>query len=108
VRTPLWLEDAARACLRLGASELRGVIHLGGPERLSRFEMGQRVADFLQADPRLLIAARRSQQQAPEPRARDVSLSNARYQAEYAGDVGLSMRESLPRVFAHGPSRLLS
>ena len=107
-RTPLWLDDAARACLALGETELAGVLHLGGPERLSRFEMGERVAEALHADAGLLRAACRSQLQAPEPRARDVSLDNVRYQTEVGGPAGLTMRESLPHVFAHGPSRLLS
>ena len=107
-RTPLWLDDAARACLTLGESELAGVVHVGGPERLSRFEMGERVAEALGADAALLRANRRSQLQAPEPRARDVSLDNARYRAEIGAPPGLPMRESLPLAFAHGPSRLLS
>jgi dTDP-4-dehydrorhamnose reductase len=108
VRTPLWLDDAARACLKLGESELGGVIHAGGPERLSRFEMGERVVEALHADPSLLVRTRREQLQAPEARARDVSLDNPRYRAEFGEAVGMRMRESLPLVFAPGPSRLLS
>lgn len=108
VRTPLWLDDAARACFALGASSLTGTVHLGGPERLSRFEMGQQIATALHADPALLIASPRSSLPSPEPRARDVSLINARYQAAYGVPVGRSMQLALPLAFSQAPSRLLS
>ncbi len=35
-RTPLALADAARALLAIARSDVRGVLHVGGPERLSR------------------------------------------------------------------------
>ncbi|HEY2732449.1 MAG TPA: SDR family oxidoreductase [Polyangiales bacterium] len=108
LRTPLWLDDAALACARLGGSDLRGVVHLGGPERLSRFEMGQRIAGVLGCDPRLVIAARRDMLQSPEPRAHDVSLVNRRYREQFASAVGRTMNEALPLAFSRGPSRLLS
>jgi dTDP-4-dehydrorhamnose reductase len=108
VRTPLWLDDAARACWRLGSSEQTGVVHLGGPERLSRFEMGQRIAQALAADPQLLVRARRAELQSPEPRARDVSLSSGRYHTHFAQAVGRSMQQALPLALLHAPSRLLS
>jgi dTDP-4-dehydrorhamnose reductase len=108
VRTPLWLDDAARACALLGASELTGVVHLGGPARLSRFEMGQRVAAALNVDPGLLVPSRRAELQAPEPRARDVSLVNGRYRAHFGQAVGRSMELALPLALAQRPSRLLS
>jgi dTDP-4-dehydrorhamnose reductase len=108
VRTPLWLDDAARACSRLGSSELTGVVHLGGPERLSRFDMGERIAHALCADPQLLVRARRAELQSPEPRARDVSLSSSRYFAHFTEAVGRSMQQALPLALQHAPSRLLS
>src|SRR5262249_22294263 len=43
-RTPIHVEDAARALLALARSALTGVIHVAGPERLSRFELVARSA----------------------------------------------------------------
>ena len=40
-RTPLSLASAARALRMLVHSDFAGILHLGGPERMSRLEMGQ-------------------------------------------------------------------
>jgi dTDP-4-dehydrorhamnose reductase len=82
-RTPLDLATAARALLTLALSEQSGVFHLGGPERLSRLEMGQRLADFLGITHPILTAVDRSQAPAPEPRPRDVSLDSSRWHAHF-------------------------
>jgi dTDP-4-dehydrorhamnose reductase len=107
-RTPLWLDDAARACIALAQSDLRGVIHLGGPERLSRFEMGERLAAALGADARLLEGVSREAFDSPEPRVRDVSLLSQRYVDQFGGPPGRPMHEVLPLVLAQPPNRLLS
>ncbi|HKU43356.1 MAG TPA: SDR family oxidoreductase [Polyangiales bacterium] len=108
VRTPLWLDDAARACVRIADSELRGVVHLGGPERLSRFEMGQRVARAIGASPSLLHEASRADVGEAEPRARDTSLDNARYVAQFGEAPGRSLHAALPLLLAHRPNPDLS
>src|SRR5262249_26754590 len=41
-RTPLDLATAARALWAVARSDFSGILHLGGPQRLSRWEMGQR------------------------------------------------------------------
>src|SRR5262249_19672732 len=46
-RTPVDTASIADALLRLIARPLSGRFHLGGPERLSRHELGLRVADVL-------------------------------------------------------------
>src|SRR5262249_39762394 len=73
-RTPLSLASAARGLTALARSDFQGVLQLGGPERLSRWEMGQRLAEFLGCDPALLVAATRASVASPEPRPRDTSL----------------------------------
>jgi len=78
-RTPLDLRSAAQGLLALAATDFAGVIHCGGPERMSRLEMGQRLARQLGHDPAALVPARREQIPAPEPRPRDVSLDSARW-----------------------------
>jgi dTDP-4-dehydrorhamnose reductase len=76
-RTPLDYVTAARALLALVRSDFRGVVHLGGPERMSRLEMGRRLAASLNADPSVLVASRRDEVHADEPRPRDNSLDSS-------------------------------
>jgi dTDP-4-dehydrorhamnose reductase len=76
-RTPLALTTAARALTALARSDFTGLLHVGGPERLSRLEMGQRLAAFLGADPGPLVPARRADAPAPEPRPRDLALDSS-------------------------------
>jgi dTDP-4-dehydrorhamnose reductase len=108
VRTPIWLDDAARACIRVAGTELRGTLHVGGPERLSRFEMGQRVAAALGAPANLLDPVSRTAFDAAEPRPRDASLDSTRY-LERVGEVpGRPMHTSLQELLARPPNRFLS
>jgi dTDP-4-dehydrorhamnose reductase len=82
-RTPLDLATAARALAALAGSEVTGVWHVGGPERLSRYEMGLRLAAALGADPSVIVAATRDEVPAPEPRPRDTSLDASRWRAAF-------------------------
>ena len=77
-RTPLGLRAAARGLLAVARSDYAGLLHLGGPERLSRLEMAERLAAHIGADPRAIVASARAV--APgEPRPRDTSLNSARW-----------------------------
>jgi dTDP-4-dehydrorhamnose reductase len=78
-RTPLSLLAAARGLLALTASDGVGLLHMGGPERLSRLEMGQRLATFLGCDPSVLVCVSRLSAAAVEPRPRDLSLDSSRW-----------------------------
>jgi dTDP-4-dehydrorhamnose reductase len=108
VRTPLWLDDAARACLRAAASDVTGVLHVGGPERLSRFDMGERMASALGVPHALLEPGQRSEASGDEPRAHDVSLDSSRYGTLFGEPPGRSLAESLEILLAQKPNRLLS
>jgi dTDP-4-dehydrorhamnose reductase len=77
-RTPLDLATAAWALARLAGTEARGVVHVGGAERVTRFVMMRRVAAALGLDPALVRANRQSDVAAPEPRPADVSLDSER------------------------------
>jgi dTDP-4-dehydrorhamnose reductase len=94
-RTPLSLATAARALVELAHSDVTGVLHVGGPERLSRWEMGQRLADFLGADPSALVAAQRDQLPAPEARPRDTSLDSSGWRGLFPGSRWPTYAEAL-------------
>ena len=80
-RTPLSLLTAARALLAICRSDYTGLLHLGGPERLSRLEMGRRLAAYLDADPSVIVPVGRNQTPSSEPRPRDTSLDCSRWRA---------------------------
>lgn len=77
-RTPLSLLTAARGLLALTEANPTGLLHLGGPERLSRLEMGQRLAAFLGCNPAPITAVSRYSA-AGEPRPRDLSLDSLKW-----------------------------
>jgi dTDP-4-dehydrorhamnose reductase len=108
IRTPLWLDDAAHACVRVAGSELRGVVHVGGPERLSRYEMGERIAAAIGAPSSLLIKGSNRDLSWPELRPRDVSLDSSRYREQFTEAPGRALHEALPLLLAQKPNRLLS
>jgi dTDP-4-dehydrorhamnose reductase len=80
-RTPLSLASAADLLARLTKDELAGIIHVGGPERISRFELARRSAAALGFDPELIRANRQGDVVLPEPRPSDVSLDSSKLAA---------------------------
>lgn len=77
-RTPLHLADAAGALAGLIGAERAGIVHVGGPERLSRFELMRRAAAALGINPERVRANRRADVPSPEPRPADTSLDSGR------------------------------
>jgi dTDP-4-dehydrorhamnose reductase len=76
-RTPLPYASAATGLVELLAHDaVTGVVHLGGRDRLSRFELFRRVATGLGLDPSLVLPSRLAD--APGPRPADVSLDTTR------------------------------
>lgn len=75
-RTPVSLRAAADVLARLATPGVRGVVHVAGPERMSRLDMGRRLAAALGVTPELRAASRTSMP--GEPRARDLSMDIAR------------------------------
>lgn len=89
-RSPVWVADAARALIALARSGLcdgprrpraghDGIIHVAGPERLSRYEMGVRFARLLGIPDPVLEPVSRLSFDAAEPRPADLSLSAERF-----------------------------
>jgi dTDP-4-dehydrorhamnose reductase len=77
-RTPVDPESVADAVARLVRRGGAGLFHLGGRERVSRYELGVRVARRLGLDASLVAASRQDEHRAPEPRPKDVSLDSGR------------------------------
>lgn len=77
-RTPLdYLSAAEWLCeLALGHPDKTGVIHMGGPERMSRYDLIHRSAMALGLDETLIRSVLAAETPMPEPRPRDVSLSS--------------------------------
>lgn len=88
-RTPLWLPDAAACLVALAESDLDGLIHLAGPQRLSRLELMAQCASALGVPNPKLIAISRSEVAVPEPRPGDLSLDDSRLRR---------LRPDLPRT----------
>jgi dTDP-4-dehydrorhamnose reductase len=77
-RTPLDYPTAAEALVRLTESDFQGLIHVGGPERLSRYDLARRTAEALGFDAALIRANRQRDATFPDPRPADVSLDSTR------------------------------
>lgn len=98
-RTPLDMVTASQGILDVCRSDYQGTLHLGGWERLSRFEMGQRLAAYLGADPSVFVPTLRSQIPSAQIRPRDLSLNSHRWQELLGGSRGVDWEEGLRRVF---------
>lgn len=94
-RTPVHVDDVARAAWDLASMDVRGVYHLGGPVRLSRLELGRVLCAMFGFDAALCVEARR-----PADRPRDLSLNSARL----AGLLGWQAR----RIETLGPRAQLA
>jgi dTDP-4-dehydrorhamnose reductase len=81
-RTPLALTTAAQALVAIARSDVTGIIHVGGPERLSRLEMGQRLAAHLGVDQSLIASVSRTTVPG-EPRPPDTSLDSRRWRDRF-------------------------
>ena len=81
-RTPLGLSTAARALVDVATSDMSGLLHIGGPERMSRLEMSQRLAVHLGLQSNQILAVSRSSA-GGEPRPRDTSLDSTRWRDSF-------------------------
>lgn len=82
-RTPLSYEDAANALVVFARSPMTGRVHLAGPERVSRYSLGERIAHAHGIKSPSISPASREELEAPEPRPADLSLAIDRLQKEY-------------------------
>ena len=75
-------ESVADAVLRLLECPAAGRFHLGGPERISRYDLGLRVARLLGLPQGGIVAGRQADHAGPDRRAADVSLDSGRARRE--------------------------
>lgn len=81
-RTPVDAESVADAVARLVTGSASGLFHLGGPERLSRYQLGLRVAAAFGLRPDAVVPALQRDHPGLERRAPDVSLDSTRARRE--------------------------
>lgn len=81
LRTPLSARDAARGLLLALENCEGGVVHLGGGERASRFDLGVMVTSILGRWRKNLRSCRRLDIPMAAPRPRDVSLDSSKASA---------------------------
>ena len=97
-RTPLSARDAAQGLFLALEKSGSGVIHLGGRERISRFDFGEVVTRVLGRGRESLKGCRRLDIPMAAPRPRDVSLDSSR--AFGLGFDPGQLREELEHVLA--------
>ena len=73
-RTPVFVGDLVQAILGVARRRAAGIRHAGGPQRLSRLEMGQALCRVTGLSPDLLVPTRRAESDYDAPRPPDVSL----------------------------------
>jgi dTDP-4-dehydrorhamnose reductase len=76
-RTPVGIRVAA-AGLLMALVTGGGTLHLGGRERVSRYDLGVMVAEMLGADPGLILPGHQRDRSVGAPRPPDVSLDSSR------------------------------
>ena len=98
-RTPLGLATAARALIEIAESDVTGLLHVGGPERMSRVEMGERLARLLGVAATGIQAVSRLSA-GGEPRPRDTSLDSSRWRGLFPAAEWPGFEEALAEMAA--------
>lgn len=96
-RTPVSTETAAEGLLNALAQAPGETLHLGGPERLSRWELGMLTAECFGIDKPPLVPRPQADVHTLAPRPADVSLDSSRA-AHTIGYCPKSVREQLDRI----------
>jgi dTDP-4-dehydrorhamnose reductase len=91
-RTPTSAKTASQGLL-LALEKVNGRIHLGGKERVSRYDFGRLLVEVLQLPANSLKACRQQDVKMAAPRPPDVSLDSSK--AFELGYAPLSLREEL-------------
>lgn len=100
-RCPIFVDDLADALLELAAGDFAGVIHIAGPQRLSRYEFGIKMAQAFGVAPRFAPALSASY---PGRRPRDCTLDISLAQRTFRSRLR-SVDEVLQRPFGFPKTR---
>jgi dTDP-4-dehydrorhamnose reductase len=95
IRTPVSSKMAAQGLL-LALQKVQGLIHLGGKERISRYDFGLLMSDVLELPTNSLKSARQQDVKMSAPRPSDVSLDSS--EAFALGYAPPSIREELEQL----------
>lgn len=76
-RTPLSAKTAAEGLL-IALSKGKGILHVGGRERISRYDFGKMMTDIMGYGDNLLIACEQKDMIMAAPRAKDLSLDSSK------------------------------
>ncbi|MFN8390014.1 MAG: SDR family oxidoreductase [Bdellovibrionota bacterium] len=114
-RTPIFVGDITRVIASLARlapyerqrliadTDGRMILNLGGRERVSRLELGMRVAEVFGFDPKLIVPSTRDAVPSAAPRPSDVSLCVTKLKSTL-GIEPLGVVDGLQRVKAHSDS----
>lgn len=94
-RTPVSADTAAKGLL-LALEKVNGIIHLGGKERISRYDFGKILVEVLQLPSDKLKSCLQADVKMAAPRPKDVSLDSSK--AFALGYQPLSVREELENL----------
>jgi dTDP-4-dehydrorhamnose reductase len=73
-RTPVLVQNLAEAIWELSENRFCGVVHLGGSERITRYQMGEKMCDLFGLDKKLLVPVEMASLSLPAKRAADLSF----------------------------------
>ena len=82
VRTPVDVISVGRALLELAAGDQHGIFHLGGRDRLNRFQIAQKLAARFDYPQNLVVAQALATPPGRAARPRDVSLNTTRTRSQ--------------------------
>ena len=74
--SPLYIEDLVKNIVKLSSSEICGILHFGGPEAISKLDLGLRIVKSLGLDPHLIIESEYKQIQGGPYRNLNISLDS--------------------------------
>ena len=97
-RTPASATAASEGLLLAIEKQVSGVLHLGGRERISRYDFGILLADTLKLPTNLIKPGKQIDLESVAPRSPDTSLDSSK--AFALGYQPLSLKEELTRIFA--------
>lgn len=95
-RTPASANTAASGLLLAIEKKIQGILHLGGIERVSRYEFGLLVADILQLPQELIKPGKQADVVMPAKRSPDTSLDSRK--AFALGYQPLSLKQELANI----------